>query len=107
MAHSPTVLERIVEEKRRELADRKRRRSRGELEAVCRTMAAPRAFAAAIRPPPGAVRLIAEVKRASPSRGLLAAEFDPVALARSYAAHGAAAVSVLTDETFFQGHLDH
>jgi indole-3-glycerol phosphate synthase len=51
------------------------------------------------------VRLLAEVKKASPSRGVLAADFDPVGLASTYARHGAAAISVLTDEKYFQGHL--
>jgi len=52
------------------------------------------------------VRLIAEVKKASPSRGMLAATLDPVGLATTYARHGADAISVLTDEKYFHGHLD-
>jgi indole-3-glycerol phosphate synthase len=51
-------------------------------------------------------RIVAEVKRASPSKGIIRPDFDPVAIARDYAAHGASAISVLTEERFFQGRLD-
>ena len=60
----------------------------------------------ALTPAPGGVRLLAEVKKASPSRGVLSEVFDPVVLASTYARHGAAAISVLTDEKYFQGSLD-
>src|SRR5262249_24365642 len=66
----------------------------------------PRDFRAALVPSPGSVRLVAEIKKASPSRGVLAEVFDPVALAATYARHGAAAISVLTDEKYFQVSLD-
>jgi indole-3-glycerol phosphate synthase len=56
---------------------------------------------------PGQIQIIAEVKKASPSAGILREDFDPVGIARVYAAHGASAVSVLTDEPFFQGSLTH
>jgi len=66
----------------------------------------PRAFDAALRQP-GRVALIAEVKKASPSKGVLVENFDPLALARTYAENGAAAISVLTDVRFFQGSLQY
>src|SRR5690606_5691282 len=65
----------------------------------------PRDFAGALRRE--TVALIAEVKHASPSKGVLIENFDPVALGTTYAANGAACISVLTDEPFFMGHLDH
>ena len=101
-----SILDEIVRHKREELAQRRRATPRARLEAACRGLAPARAFAAALRPPAGQVRVIAELKKASPSRGVLAAAFDPLALARVYAAHGAAAVSVLTDEKYFQGRLE-
>ena len=66
-----------------------------------------RPFAAALDRGPEALGLIAEVKKASPSAGVIAADFDPVAIAREYEAAGAHCVSVLTDEQFFQGHLSY
>jgi len=66
-----------------------------------------RGFAAALDRGPEALGLIAEIKKASPSAGVIAAEFDPVAIARAYAAAGANCLSVLTDEQFFQGHLGY
>ncbi|MBA3832761.1 MAG: indole-3-glycerol phosphate synthase TrpC [Chthoniobacterales bacterium] len=66
-----------------------------------------RSFRRALQRDDGRLALIAEVKKASPSAGLLAPSFDPVEIARNYARAGAEAISVLTDATFFQGHLDH
>jgi len=66
-----------------------------------------RGFAAALRQGEGKVALIAEIKKASPSAGIIAQHFDPVGIATNYARAGVDAISVLTDEPFFQGHLDH
>ncbi len=101
-----SILDAIVRDKRAELSERRRAIPRARLEALGRDLPPPRDFEAALRPPPGQVRVIAELKKASPSRGVLAADFDPEALARVYAAHGAAAISVLTDEKYFQGRLE-
>jgi indole-3-glycerol phosphate synthase len=101
-----TILNKIVESKRREIEERKARTP--ELELLARLAGAPpvRDFREALQAGPG-VQVIAEVKKASPSAGVLRADFDPVAIARTYAQHGAAAISVLTDEPFFQGHLSY
>ena len=101
-----TILERIVADKRGEVASRKRAAPRAELERRCAELAPPRDFEAALRPAGAPVALIAEVKKASPSRGVLAADLDPVALAETYDRHGVHAISVLTDEKYFKGHLD-
>jgi indole-3-glycerol phosphate synthase len=101
------VLDEIVAHKRAEVAALKARRSVGTVAAACRGLAPARDLEAALRPPAGTrVRLIAEVKRASPSQGLFRADLDPIAQASTYAAAGAAAVSVLTDARYFHGSLD-
>jgi indole-3-glycerol phosphate synthase len=100
-----TILDRIVDYKRTEELPRRMRAQ--PLEAMQARAAAappPRDFIATLRSRSD-VALIAEVKRASPSKGVLRTDFDPVHLAATYAANGAAAVSVLTDEPFFQGNL--
>ncbi len=102
-------LDEIMAHKRVELPKEKREVSLADLRAAAAIAEPPRDFAAALRPaggPPG-VRLIAEIKRASPSRGLLCHDFDPVRLADVYRANGAAAISILTDARFFQGDLVH
>ena len=101
-----SILDEIVRHKREELAHRRQATPRARLEDACRALPPAREFEAALRPAAGQVRVIAELKKASPSRGVLAADFDPLALARVYAANGAAAISVLTDEKYFQGRLE-
>jgi indole-3-glycerol phosphate synthase len=103
---SGTVLDRIVASKRREIADARDRTPAGDLERRLCDAPPVRDFRAALEVP-GGVRIIAEVKKASPSAGLLRADFDAVAIARTYELHGAACISVLTDEPFFQGRLAH
>ncbi len=101
-----TVLDTILVSKRREVADAKVRTPARDLERRLADVPPPRPFAAALSSP-DRVAVIAEVKKASPSAGVLRSDFDPVAIATAYAAHGAACISVLTDGPFFQGHLDH
>ena len=101
-----SILERIVADKRVEVATRKATAPRSDLERRCAALPPPRDFEAALRPAGRPVALIAEVKKASPSRGVLKGDLDPVALATTYARHGADAISVLTDERYFQGHLE-
>jgi indole-3-glycerol phosphate synthase len=99
-----TLLDRIVATKRREIEQARGRISEAELERRLPTAPPVRDFRAALDRP-GEVRIIAELKKASPSAGVLRADFDPVALGRIYERHGAACVSVLTDEPYFQGCL--
>jgi indole-3-glycerol phosphate synthase len=100
-----TILDRIVADKREELAAAKDKIPLAELRLSAESAPATRQFSVALAGP--GVGLIAEVKKASPSRGLLRADFDPVRLATTYRESGAAAVSVLTDQKHFQGSLDH
>jgi indole-3-glycerol phosphate synthase len=103
------ILDRILAVKRREIAAGLERTSPASLEAAARAMPAPRDFVGAMRAKvsAGKAAVIAEVKRASPSKGLLRDPFDPPAIARTYEAHGAACLSVLTDVEFFQGATEY
>jgi indole-3-glycerol phosphate synthase len=99
------VLDRILATKRREVEESKRDIPAAEIERRARAASAPRGFEKALRAKVAAGKpaVIAEIKRASPSKGLIRADFDPARIARSYEKHGAACISVLTDREYFQG----
>ena len=101
-----TVLDRIVANKREEIALVKQRRDLQALKDAVANAPEIRNFAEALKRY-DRIRLLAEVKKASPSKGVIRPQFQPVDIARAYEAGGAAAISVLTDEPFFQGQLDY
>jgi indole-3-glycerol phosphate synthase len=104
----PTILENIIQTKREEVAERQARFPLEALKDQIAELGRPRNFFHAVttktKKP---LNLIAEVKKASPSAGVIRADFDPVDIAKQYAAAGADALSVLTDEQYFQGKLDY
>lgn len=111
-----SILEKILAYKREFVAAAKASRPIEGVIAEARLAPAARGFAKRLRgtrsaggarEPQATLRVVAEVKKASPSKGVIRADFDPVAIARSYEAGGASCVSVLTDEKFFQGSLDY
>jgi indole-3-glycerol phosphate synthase len=104
-----SILEQILRDKTDEVTERRRGRPLAELQKIVQDLPPPRDFLSTLRgndasgeTPP---RLIAEVKKASPSRGMIRPDFDPVTIAQTYATNGAAALSVLTDAKYFQGRL--
>lgn len=103
-----TILEEIVAHKSTEVAAAKKAVSLAELEQRFPPPESQRGFAAAMTASVSAGRaaIIAEIKKASPSKGIIREDFDPAAHARDYAAHGATCLSILTDEKYFQGHND-
>ena len=104
-----SILEQILRDKADEVAARRRRHPLAELQRQAHDLPRPRDFGAALRGDgsgDGSIpRVIAEVKKASPSKGVIRPDFEPVAIARAYAINGAAALSVLTDAKYFQGRL--
>jgi len=101
-----TILDKILVTKKREVTRHKRAVKLSCLIECIARRKAPLAFAEALKGN-GSIKLIAEVKKASPSKGVLRPYFDPMALARTYAENGAAAISVLTDAEYFQGSPEH
>jgi len=102
------ILDQIIETKGGEVAAAKRNRPLSELKAALRDTRPTRDFYRAVsKTPKRGVNLIAEIKKKSPSAGLIRPDFDPVVLAKTYQAAGADALSVLTDQTYFDGRLEH
>jgi len=100
------ILDEIVAYKRAELATQKQKVPLSQLQEMALFQATPPLFLPTLRDWPGRV-IIAEVKKASPSKGIIRADFEPLSLAQTYETNGAAALSVLTEKRFFQGSLDY
>lgn len=109
MNRPPDILQKILARKREEIAERAAQLPLAELRARALTAPPPRGFVNAIRTriSAGKPAVIAEIKKASPSKGLLRADFNPAEIAKSYERHGATCLSVLTDRDFFQGADEH
>jgi indole-3-glycerol phosphate synthase len=101
------ILDKIVAYKREFVKESKQKRPLREIVARLEDCLPVPSFADAIRRKTAVPEIIAEIKKASPSKGVIREDFDPLALAESYVSSGASAVSILTDEAFFQGHLDY
>lgn len=102
----PGILERIVAIQWKEIERAKRRRSETALREALGTAPPVRPFRDALAAP-GGIKLIAEVKKASPSKGVIRADFHPVSIAETYQQHGATCISVLTESPHFQGSLEY
>lgn len=109
MDRTPTVLRKIVDRKYEEIKERQQQVSEQALLSAAKEASAPRGFVAAMEAKLQQQQpaVIAEVKKASPSKGIIREDFDPVAIAKAYDDAGAACMSVLTDRDFFQGHEDY
>ncbi|MCF8216751.1 MAG: indole-3-glycerol phosphate synthase TrpC [Chlorobium sp.] len=102
-----TYLQRILDEKRTEVAELKKQRPQQRYEERKNDLLPCRDFTGNLKRSGDTLRLIAEIKKASPSRGVIVSDFDPVAIARRYLELGASAFSVLTDQRFFQGSIEY
>jgi indole-3-glycerol phosphate synthase len=109
MKPMPNVLDEIVAHKRAEITNAKQQTSAADLESELKSAPPVREFVAALQSSAEriGIGLIAEVKKASPSAGLIRADFDPVTIAKTYEANGAVCISCLTDEKYFQGRLEY
>jgi indole-3-glycerol phosphate synthase len=109
MSGTPDILKKILQRKREEIAERSRQVSLKQLKQQAQAASPTRGFinAMAAKIKQGKPGIIAEIKKASPSKGVIRENFDPVAIAKSYEQHGAACLSILTDRDFFQGHEDY
>lgn len=100
------ILDKIVAKKRKEIAESRALTPLATVQQSAADAPPPRDFLGALRVSQG-IGLIAEIKKASPSKGLIREDFDPPSIAKTYTAHGASCISILTDETFFQGSLSY
>lgn len=101
-----TILEKIVDKKKERLSAAKYKTPPAQLKALARDMERPRDFTKALKRDKGGIRLIAEIKKASPSKGLIRGDFDHLAIARIYEEKEVDAISVITEEDFFQGRME-
>ncbi|HEY9760943.1 MAG TPA: indole-3-glycerol phosphate synthase TrpC [Trichocoleus sp.] len=106
-AEPRNILEKIIWKKEEEVAQLRERLPLSDLQRQVLNAPLPRDFTQALRQGKTSPALIAEVKKASPSKGVIREDFDPVAIARAYADNGASCLSVLTDKTFFQGDFEY
>lgn len=104
---TPTILQKIVATKHLEIAQAKANVSLDELKEKAKTAPMPRGFANALRHFQGKIGVISEIKKASPSKGVICHNFDPITIAKAYEQAGATCLSVLTDREYFMGHDDY
>jgi indole-3-glycerol phosphate synthase len=101
-----SILDEIIATKRREIEEAKRAKPEADVRRDAEVAPAPRNFFAALAAG-GPIKLVAEIKKASPSAGLIRPKFNPVEIGKTYEEHGASCISVLTDEQYFAGRIEH